>query len=197
MLKWVASGCLVVIVVVGVVMYAGYRKIQSVAAAGPAVTVAINGTPERVYAAMSNADSLAQWFSIGTTLRTTKSGALSIGDSVFVIARRDSAPTTAWIVDTLVPNRIVAMRWVILANGMAFSRRRDSISVVGDSTYVTSTISSMASDSLAAARARANGVTGGVMQMGATMGIASARMQAEMDLRRLKAYIEGVRPSRP
>jgi uncharacterized protein YndB with AHSA1/START domain len=196
MLKWIASGCLVIILIVCVVAYAGYRKMQSIAAAGPTVTVSIHATPERVFASMSHTDSLSAWFAPGMTIRATNTGALAAGDTVFLVGRRDSTPRMAWVIDTVVPGSVVAMRWLSLPSRMVITRRRDSLSVAGDSTLVTSTIASMITDSLAAARGRAGGVGAGMLEMGTTMGIAGARMQAEAELRSLKSHIEG-KVSRP
>jgi uncharacterized protein YndB with AHSA1/START domain len=197
MLKWIASGCLVIIVVIGVVVYAGYRKMRSIAAAGPSVTVAIQAPPERVFASMSHSDSLPAWFAPGTTLRTVRKGALAAGDTIFVVTPRDTAPRLAWVIDTVVPGTVIALRWVGLPNRVVIARRRDSISVAGDSTMVTSTIASLLTDSLVAARSQAGGVTGGVLEMGSTMSMAGARMQAEAELRRLKNHIEARPLSRP
>ena len=196
MLKWIASGCLVIIAIVCVVMYAGYRKMKSIAAEGPSVSVGIHATPERIFASMSHTDSLGSWFAPGTTLRSTKKGALAIGDTLYMLSRRDTSGAMAWIVDTVVANQVIAMRWISVTNGMTMTTRRDSLSISGDSTLVTSTIGSFMSDSLAAAKARANGVSAGVLEMGSTMGIASSRMQAQVELKRLKSHIEG-RPVSP
>jgi uncharacterized protein YndB with AHSA1/START domain len=196
MLKWIASGCLVIIVVIGIVMYAGYRKMKSIAADGPSVTVGIHATPERIFASMSHTDSLASWFAPGATVRTTKKGALAIGDTLYMLSRRDTTGATAWIIDTIVPNTVIGMRWVAVANNMTMTRRRDSISVSGDSSLVTSTLGSFLSDSIAAVRARAGGVSAGVLDMSSTMSVAGARIQAEVELKRLKSHIEG-RPVSP
>jgi uncharacterized protein YndB with AHSA1/START domain len=197
MLKWIASGCLVIIVVIGIVMYAGYRKMQSIAAAGPSVAVGIHAPPERVFASMAHSDSLSAWFAPSSTITTSRKGALAAGDTLFVTTRRDSIPRSAWVIDTIVPNTLMTMRWVMLQNQMIVTRRRDSLSVAGDSTIVTSTVASFMSDSLAAARSRTSGVTGGMLEMGSTMTIAGARMQAEMELKRLRDHIQGTPVSRP
>ena len=197
MLKWIASGCLVIVLVIGVVMYAGYRKMKSIAANGPTVTVGIHATPERIFASMSHTDSLASWFAQGMEMHTAKHGAVVRGDTIFLTQRRrDSVARTAWVIDTVVPNQVIAMRWVILGSGMVMHRRRDSLSVVGDSTLVTSTIMAAMMDSLRA-RGPANGVSGGMLGMAATVGTAGARIQAEQELRRLKLHIEGPPVSRP
>jgi hypothetical protein len=58
-------------------------------------------------------------------------------------------------------------------------------------------VGSFLTDSLAAAKSRTDGVSAGMLEMGSTMGIAAARIQAEMELRRLKSRIEGSPVSRP
>jgi uncharacterized protein YndB with AHSA1/START domain len=198
MLKWIASGCLVIVLVVCVVAYAGYRKMQSIAAGGPSVTVSFAAKPERVFASMSHSDSLPAWFAQGMVMHSARKGTLVAGDTIFLTqVRRDSVARSAWIVDTVVPNQLIAMRWVILQNGMVVHRRRDSIAVAGDSTHVTSTISAAMMDSITAARTRTNGASGGLIEMASTMGTAGARIQAEQELRRLKLHIEGPPVSRP
>lgn len=197
MLKWIASGCLVIILIVGIVAYAGYRKMSTIAAEGPAVTVAIKGTPERVFASMAHTDSLGTWFSQGIAIRAKREGMLAAGDSLFLMTRGDSVPRSAWIIDSVAPNQLVVMRWVMLQNGMVMHRRRDSLAATGDSTRVTSTIVAAMTDSLAAARGQASKVTGGMLDMASTLGTAGARIQAEQELRRLKLRIEGTPAVRP
>jgi len=198
MLKWIASGCLVIILVVCVVAYAGYRKMSSIAANGPSVTVAIAATPQRVFASMANVDSLSTWTMPGASFRTTRKGLLARGDTLILVARRDSQPRTAWIVDTVIPNTLVAMRMVVLDRGMVVSRRRDSLAVNGDSTRVTSTIVMSILDSLSATEGQKGRVSGGIFDMASTMTAAGARIQAEQELKRLKLRIEGGSPvSRP
>lgn len=199
MLKWIASGCLVIVLVVCVVAYAGYRKMQSIAANGPSVTVTIHAPAERVFASMAHTDSLASWFAPGMVMHTAKKGAIARGDTIYLTqVRRDSVARTAWVVDTVVPNRVIGMRWVVLQTGAVLHQRRDSLAVAGDSTFVTSTIVAAMVDSLRSARTQANGVSGGMLDMASTVGAAGARIQAEQELKRLKLHIEGVSPiSRP
>jgi hypothetical protein len=197
MLKWIASGCLVIVLVVCVVVYAGYRKMSAIAANGPSVTVGIKATPQRVYASLTSVDSLSTWISPGMTFQTSRKGSLGTGDTLLLTSRRDSQPRSAWVIDTVVPNTLVAMRLVVLQGGMVVYRRRDSIAVSGDSTLVTSTVVSAMMDSLTAANGAKGGVTGGLIGMASTMGNAGARMQAEQELKRLKLRIEGPPVSRP
>ena len=196
MVKWIAGGCVVVILIVGAVMYAGYKQMSAVAAKGPSVSVAIGATPERVFASMANADSLSTWFMTGSTITTKRKGMLVAGDSIFVQSGRDSMPS-AWIIDSIVPNQLIVLHWVMPRNNLVIQRRRDSLSVVGDSTVVTGTVeASVITDSLAAARGQ-GGVAGGIFDMASTMGVAGARIQTEQELRRLKHRIEGPPVVRP
>ena len=197
MLKWLVVGCVVIILVVGIVAYAGYQQVTKIAEQGPTVSVAIAATPERVFASMANADSLSSWFMPGTSLRTTRKGSLVAGDSIFITSARGDSMPTAWVIDTLVPNQVIASHWTTLRNGIVIQRRRDSLSMQGDSTVVISTVRSTVTDSMASARSRSGGVTGGLLDMSATFGTAGARMQTEQDLRRLKSRIEGPKPVRP
>jgi hypothetical protein len=159
----------------------------------------IKATPERIFASLSNVDSLSTWMSPGLEFRTSRKGALVAGDSLLLVQRRDSQPRTAWLVDTIVPNTVIAMRMVAIDRGksMVMFRRRDSLAVSGDSTLVISTVVSTMMDSLTATAGQKGGVAGGIMDMASTMGSAGARMQAEQDLKRLKLRIEGPPVSRP
>jgi uncharacterized protein YndB with AHSA1/START domain len=198
MLKWIASGCLVVLLVVCVVAYAGYSKMKAIAAAGPSVTVAIHAPPARVFASMSHTDSLSSWFAPGSQSFTTRHGPLGMGDSIFMVqGRGDTASRSAWVIDTVVPNQLIARRLVIIGRGGAVFTRRDSLAADGDSTLVTSTLTAYLADSLGAARSRASGATGGLIDMVSTMGTAGGRMQAETELKQLKRHIEGPPVSRP
>lgn len=189
MLKWIGGGCLVLILCVVIVMYVSYKKMSSIAAEGPAVTVSMAATPERIFTSLSDADSLSTWTLAGMSLRTSRKGQLVAGDTIFVTNRRDSVARSAWIIDTVVANVVVARRWVVLQNGMAIHRRRDSVAAAGDSTRVTSTVIAAMSDSANAYRGR-GGVTDGLLDVATTMGTAGAKIQAEQELRMLKARIE-------
>lgn len=192
MLKWIGGGCLVLLLCVGVVSYMGYRQMASLAAKGPSVSVAMAATPERVFATLASGDSIYTWGdpASGMSLRTTRSGPFEVGDTIFVTMRRDSVSRSVWIVDTIVPNVLIERRWVTLKGNMVLQRRRDSVAGAGDSTHVTSTITATIVDSATASRRQATGVSGGLLDMATTMGTAGARIEAEQQLRWIKAHIE-------
>jgi hypothetical protein len=195
MLKWIGGGCLVIALIVGVLLYASFKKMSEIADKGPVATVMIGASPNRVFASLANTDSFSTW-QLAAPERTSRKGMLMSGDTIFM-ATRDSQPRGVWIVDTLIANQLIALRMVSLENGKALFRRRDSLSAVGDSTLVTSTAVMMAMDSLVAANGRPGGVTGGIMDFSVRMGTAGMRMQAEQELGRLKRRIEGTPAARP
>lgn len=195
MLKWIGGGCLVLVLIVGVLMYVSYRKMSEIADEGPAVSMMIGAPPARVFASLANSDSLPTWHG-GSSSRTSRQGMLASGDTLFDTVRDSSPGRMAWIVDTVIANQLIAMRAVNLASGQILFRRRDSLTAVGDSTRVTSMASMWMMDSVAAGRAR-GGVSGGIMNAATRMGVAGLRVQVQQDLERLKRRIEGTPVARP
>jgi uncharacterized protein YndB with AHSA1/START domain len=189
MLKWIASGCLVLIVIAAGLMYFGYRKVSSLAEGGPAVTVAMAATPERVFASLANADSMATW---RPSVRASgRAGILRVGDTVRELDRQvDStdALIVSWVVDTIVPNQLLVMRAKASGRGNLNGTRRDSVAQVGDSTYVTSSLAMMFADSAQAAMAARNSAM--------KLMVAGMRIVTEGELKVLKARIEAG-PARP
>jgi uncharacterized protein YndB with AHSA1/START domain len=189
MLKWIASGCLVIIVIVAGVMYFGYRKMSSLAEEGPAVTVSMAATPDRVFASLANADSMSKW---RTSVRASgRAGLLRVGDTVTERDRQaDStdALNMRWIVDTIVPNQLLVMRAKAQSRGNLNAVRRDSLAGVGDSTHVTSSLVLTFADSMQA--------SSGAGATALRLMVAGMRIATEAELKMLKARLEGgrVRP---
>lgn len=196
MWKWIGGGCLLIIAIVGVLGYAGFRKLSDIADAGPAVTVMIGAPPERVFASLANADSQSTWRLGSSTSRTNRKGMFLVGDTIFDIPR-DTQPSMAWVIDTIVTNHLIAARAINLRTGEVAYRRRDSLAVVGDSTGVTSTASMLLPDSLKAIEGRATKASGGAFDFAMKVGSAAMRLEAEAELKALKRRIEGVPRARP
>ncbi|HET9424922.1 MAG TPA: SRPBCC family protein [Gemmatimonadaceae bacterium] len=194
MLKWIGGGCLVIVLLVGGLMYWSFQKMSSIADEGPAVTVSFAATPERVYASLSDADSLRTWLSQGMALHPSRKGPLAAGDTIRIQSQGDTAaPQMAWVIDTVVPSRLITSRLVMPRERMVVYGRRDSIFVAGDSTRVTRTVtaSSMMPDSLSNAMRARGGMASSMLDLSDKMTMASARMQGEAELLRLKTRIEG------
>lgn len=194
MWKWIGGGCLIIVVLVCILIYGSYKTMSKIAAGGPSVSVTMAATPQRVFAALANADSQSVWRLPNTVTRISRKGMFAIGDTIFMPSR-DTISEMAWIVDTVVTNQLLAVRGVALRNGMVMFRRRDSVFAVGDSTTVMATTTAMMSDSAAKYSAR-GGVVGGMASMASTMGIAGMKIQAEQELKQLKRHLE-VKPVVP
>ena len=81
MLKWIASGCLVIIVIVAGVSYYGYRQVTKVANQPP-TTVSMAATPERVFASLANIDSMSTWRTSTPAGSAGRTGMLAVGDTL-------------------------------------------------------------------------------------------------------------------
>ena len=180
MLKWV-GGCfvLVVVLIAGGAWFAMRTMRDSVGPDGT-VRVSIAAPPERVYASLSNGDSLQTWMAQGSTVTTWRNGPLVVGDSIKVALRRSVGPPIVWRVRELVPNRVVALE-LTQGDGRAMGVRKDSLVAAGDSTVVVSVVTSSSRDST---KSSARGV-------GADMVLSMFRLQAKLELQSLKARLEG------
>lgn len=192
MWKWIGGGCLLIVVLLCILAYGGYRTMASIAAKGPDVTVTIAGTPQRVFSAMAHTDSMRAWHEPQWKLTSSRSGMLVAGDTLSAPGDQVKA-RMLMIVDTVVPNTLIVTRAVTTREGREFvmMRRRDSLYAVGDSTRIVSSTSTMMADS-AGAYAGRGGVAGSVAGMAATMGTAGMRLGTEQELNLLKRHIEGL-----
>lgn len=196
MWKWIGGGCLLIIAIVCVVGYAGFRKMSQIADAGPSVTVMIGAPAGRVFASLANADSQSTWRKGSSVMRTSRKGVFVAGDTLFTVAR-DTQPSLAWVIEAIVTDELIAAKALNQRTGEVVFRRRDSLVAVGDSTRVTSTATMLLPDSLRAAQGRAEGVSEGMFDFAMKLGSAAMRMEAETELKALKRRIEGVPRTRP
>jgi len=197
MLKWIGGCLLLVIVGAAVLFYVGYRKVQDYAAKGPSATVMIGAPAERVFAAISDADSLTDWRAEGLGIRASRKGMLRVGDTL-LIQERNAGPNreqrSTWVVTAVTPGRLIAAE--MRSDSGVFVTRRDSIAPMGDSTQITTVLAAPGMDSVIT-RVRDSSRAGGAMMgtVGKLM-IAAMRAQTNMELQRLKRHIE-VGPSAP
>jgi uncharacterized protein YndB with AHSA1/START domain len=195
MVKWLV-GCAAVAIVVGVtVIWFGYKKFREFTGAGPTTSVVINAPPARVFAALANVDSMKVWRQ-AVALSSTRQGMLRLGDTLRTQQRmpNDTANRVSLeVVSALVPDRLLVLETQGDATTGSLLVRRDSLVAEGDSTRVFSTYSMPATDS---ARARLDTSQPAqrerrMLDMASSLVVSVARLQAGMELRRLKARIEG------
>lgn len=184
MLKWV-GGCLVLVVVLiaGGAWFAMRTMRESLAPDGSA-RVMIGASPGRIYASLSDADSVRTWMAQGNTVTTWRQGPLMVGDSIRVELRqslRVSPRPMTWRVSELMPSRVVTMELMTPETRRVMGVRRVSLAPVGDSTLVVSTVTSnLLSDS----------TTSGTRAVAADMMLSMFRLQAKLELQALKSRLE-------
>jgi uncharacterized protein YndB with AHSA1/START domain len=189
MLKWIL-GCLgLIVVVVACALWFGYRKLQTFADLPPVATVTIAAPPSRVFASLASADSMTTWMTQGTQVTSPRHGLLMPGDTVMIVGTvKDTLHKRAmWIVTSVVPDKLFAIEMRNEGTGAVGISRRDSLVAVGGSTLVASWF---AMDSLRTMK-REKGAAGAVIDMTGKLVLSALRLEANGELKRLKARIEG------
>ncbi len=141
MVKWI-GGCLVaVIIAIAVASWWGFRAMKEAVNPDGSVSVTIGAPPSRVFASLANADSISTWMAEGSEVIPYSKGVFAAGDSFRIKMR--SGPglpgeQLTWIIEEVVPDRLLAWRMIGGKTKMDVGVRRDSLSVAGDSTTLTS-----------------------------------------------------------
>jgi uncharacterized protein YndB with AHSA1/START domain len=185
MLKWI-GGCLVLVVLLlaGGSWFA-MRTMRNSLEPDGSVRMMIAATPHRIYASLSDADSLKTWMSQGNTVTIRRRGPLVVGDSITVQLRQSlgmTQPPMTWRVSEIVPDHMIALELLGGATGRVIGVRRDSLAAIGDSTLVMTTVTSkVLSDTTQSA----------TKGLAADMMLSMVRLQAKLELQGLKGRIEG------
>ena len=197
MWKWIVGALLVLVLAVAGFCYVAVKKITS---GGDSVTVIVIATPERVFAALADPDSMQTWMMPGSLVGASHPGVVAAGDTLHVETGSPGGrghQNFTWLVRTVTPDQLLVMEIRDSTGMMAFATRHDSLVVSGDSTRIVSTISSPMMDSLKTERGDSGGKAGGVMlNFAAKMLVSSFRLLSEQELRQLKAHLEA-KPSAP
>jgi len=183
MWKWIGGIFLALIVCLMAAAWWGYRKVASTFSPDGTVRVTVGAPAARVFASLSDADSIGPWMASGSTVITGKHGPLAVGDSIRVEVRSVGAgrPVT-WKVSEVIPNQAIAMQIASPDPRHPFiATRRDSLVQVGDSTMVIDRITAVPAPN------------GTAEQMLLSM----FKVQSKMELLSLKSHIEGSGAKRP
>jgi hypothetical protein len=191
MWKWIGGILLIIVLCIVGAMWAGYRKLT---AAGDTPSIVVAGSPDRVFAALANHDSLANWWVIKGSPAPTGHGPLAVGDSLPAQTPRANGGgrLSNWIVDAIVPGKLLALSLRSGAVGMVVVVRRDSLVARGDSTEIitsvtTPMITSLQTGDSGTAPKRGAGLIG----VSSKLLISAMRLQSNVELTRLKSHIEG------
>lgn len=185
MLKWVGGCLLLVVVLIAAGSWFAMRTMRESLEPDGSARVTIAASPDRIYASLSDGDSVRTWMAQGNTVTTWRRGPFVVGDSIRVELRQSlgiSRQPMMWRVSELIPNRLVSLELMTPATRRVLGMRRDSLVQVGDSTQVVSTVTSALLTDSARTATRA---------VAADMMLSMFRLQAKLELQGLKARIEG------
>jgi uncharacterized protein YndB with AHSA1/START domain len=192
MSKWM-TGCLLALLVLAGMVWWGYRRMAAFAPGSGPLSVGIEAPPGRVFASLANGDSIVTWMAQGNVVTVKRHGPLVVGDSLRVqIRSMPGLPQRAliWTVSEVVPNKLLALEMRADTSRKVMAIRRDSLVEAGDSTLVLTSVSSPVMDSAQTARGdTASRAT--MLDMTSKLLISSFRMEAKLELLRLKARVEG------
>lgn len=189
MWKWL-GGCLLVVVVLFVALFWwSMRTIRNSTDPDGSVSVMIGASPERVFASMSDGDSVSTWMAQGSTVLTTRSGRLQPGDMLRVRLPGMSRDALSWQVGEIATDRLVVLQLRSDSTGQVVATRRDSISAEGDSTRVSSRLLSPMLP--ASGEVKGSGGEDPLYDMTSNLVLSMFRLQSKVELTRLKDRIEG------
>jgi uncharacterized protein YndB with AHSA1/START domain len=204
-LKWILGGLLIIILALAGTCFVGYKKLT---AGGDAISVTMATTPEALFAQIATPDSMRNWVVSSKVEGPLGRGMLVVGDTLQLggtadvgITTRDSSGVGVtrqahWIVrEVMAPMLLVTeMRADSAGRSHVMLVRRDSLVAAGDSTTLISTFASPMFDSLTSSIADSSKIGGSILGASNKLMVGAMRLSAEMDLKNLKARLEGTTP---
>ena len=191
MWKWIVGAVLVLVVVLAGFCYVAVKQFTS---GGDTVAVTVAATPDRVFAALADPDSMETWMMSGSLVTASHRGPVVAGDTLHVETGARGARTHqlfTWIVGEVTPGRLLVLEMRDSTSTMVFATRRDSLATSGDSTTIVSTIASPMMDSIKTERGDTGGRVGGaILDLGSKLLVSGFRKSSELELRQLKAHLE-------
>lgn len=192
MSKWM-TGCLIVLIVLAGMVWWGYRRMAAFAPGSGPLSVGIKAPPARIFASLANGDSIVTWMAQGNIVTVKRHGPLVVGDSLRVQMR--SVPglpqrPLIWTVSKIVPDKLLELEMRADTSRKVMAIRRDTLVAAGDSTVVMSTVSSPMIDSVQRTQ-RDTGSKRLMLDMTSRLLVSSFRMEAKLELLRLKGRVEG------
>ena len=202
MWKWLGGCLLIAVVVIAIGVWTGYRKLSQFSGPNKPETVAIAAPPSRVFASIANADSLSVWMAERLGVRVSHHGMLVPGDTIQMNANMrfnvgKGRQASSWVVSDVKPDQMLALEMQGDRTKGIVAQRQYNLSAKGDSTLITSFVSTPGLDSMIAHRGDTIKASDAFMSGATKLMMASLRMQAHRELQLLKAHIEGHAPPPP
>jgi uncharacterized protein YndB with AHSA1/START domain len=190
MWKWIAAIVAFVILALVGTCYVGYRKLANT---GDTVVVTIPGSAERVFAFLSDRDSLTAWLPSGAELIPNDHGPMRTGDTIRISTPGvpgDSSKRQwqVWVVREIVPPVTLAVDGIEPSpTGVprVALARRDSLVSTGDSTTILSTFQVFA----AGIGDNPNRMAAATLRTADGLRLAAAKAQWRGQLRKLAAHL--------
>ena len=209
MWTWIVGALVLVVLLIGSGIWYGFRKMSQLASGDSTVTMTMGATPERVFASLASGDSIGAWMVSGK-VRPTRSGLLRKGDTLYVddsgermkvgndsSAVKSSTRSMAWVVGDVTPGKSFALELLADTMTMVAVWRRYTILGQGDSTVVFSTVTSPMMDSVRRSEVAKEGKNSTMMDFATKMMLGVMRMQNQVELKQLKARVEGTQAFDP
>lgn len=182
------------LVVVGVGVWSTWRKLRPYSGPNGPETTVIAGPVSRVFASLANADSIAGWMTPGLGVRASHHGMLVTGDTLKVGANGRLTFGTEpmkWVVADIKPDQLFSMELRSDSTGRIVATRQFTVAAKGDSTAVTSSVTTPVADSIRAQRTDKVKQSDAWIAGMSKMMMASLRLQSHLEMEQLKAHIEG------
>ncbi len=205
MLKWILGGILIIILALAGTCFVGYKKLT---AGGDSIAMTFAGSPEALFAQLATPDSMVQWMVSAKVEGPFGRGLLVAGDTLRLGGGADVSVTTKdssgvgiarraqWIIREASAPTLLVMEMRVDSAGTSHVMmvRRDSLVAAGDSTTLFSTFASPMFDSMASAIKDSSKVGGSILGASNKFMVGAMRASAEVDLKALKARLEGTMP---
>lgn len=194
MQKWLGGCLLIGLVVVGIGVWSMWQKLIPYSGRNGPETTVIGAPVSRVFASIANADSVAAWMTPGLGVRAAHHGMLVAGDTLKIGANGRltfGAEPMKWIVVDVKPDQLFALQLRSDSTGKIIATRQFTVAARGDSTLLTSSVSTPVADSIRAKRTDTVKQSDALIAGLSKMMMASLRMQSHLEMEQLKAHIEG------
>jgi uncharacterized protein YndB with AHSA1/START domain len=198
MWKWIGGFLLVCVVLIGIGLWSGYRKLASFGAGDGTETVMIAAPVSRVFASIANADSLSGWMA-EPGIKAGHHGMLVAGDTLQVEMRvrfNFGNKPLKWTVSEVRPDQLLSLQLRSDSSGKLIATRQFTLSPNGESTRITSAVVTPMLDSIRVNRADTVRPSDAYIDVTSKLLISALRMQSHVELQQLKTRVEGHSSSR-
>ena len=181
-------------VLLGIGLCTGYRKLKSSGAGHGTDTLTIGAPVGRVFASVAHADSLSGWMADRRGVSAGHHGMLTVGDTLHVetkVPLSSGMRKLKWTVSDVRHNQLLALEMRSDSIGELIATRQLTLAAKGESTFVTSAIAAPIVDSIRAGRTDTLKSSDAYLDAASKLLISALRLQSHIELEQLKSRVEG------